>query len=58
MNIEILTIGHSTRPVEEFIDILTAHGVQLVADVRTIPRSRHNPQFNSDALADRLKASG
>src|SRR5512143_1377991 len=58
MNIEILTIGHSTRPVEEFIDILTAHGVQLVADVRTIPRSRHNPQFNSDALANSLKASG
>ena len=58
MNIEILTIGHSTRPVEEFIDILTAHGVQLVADVRTIPRSRHNPQFNSDALATSLKAFG
>jgi uncharacterized protein (DUF488 family) len=58
MNVEILTIGHSTRPVEELIDILTAHGVQLVADVRTIPRSRHNPQFNSDALANRLKASG
>lgn len=58
MNLEILTVGHSTRPVEEFVDILTAHGVRLVADVRTIPRSRHNPQFNSDALASSLKASG
>src|SRR5512147_1836942 len=58
MDSEIFTIGHSTRPVEEFIDILMAHGVQLVADVRTIPRSRHNPQFNSDALANSLKAYG
>jgi uncharacterized protein (DUF488 family) len=58
MNIEILTIGHSTRPLDQFIDILKAHGVLLVADVRTIPRSRHNPQFNSDALANSLKASG
>jgi uncharacterized protein (DUF488 family) len=54
----IFTIGHSTRPVEEFIDILTAYGIRLVADVRTIPRSRHNPQFNSEALANNLKASG
>jgi uncharacterized protein (DUF488 family) len=58
MNIEILTIGHSTRPLDQFIDILKAHGVLLVADVRTIPRSRHNPQFNSDALANSLKTSG
>ena len=54
----IFTIGHSTRPVEEFIDILMAYGIRLVADVRTIPRSRHNPQFNSDALATSLKAFG
>lgn len=58
MNIEILTVGHSTHPIDEFLDILKAHGVRLVADVRTIPRSRHNPQFNSDALANSLKASG
>jgi uncharacterized protein (DUF488 family) len=58
MNIEIFTVGHSTRPLEEFIDILKAHGINLVADVRTIPKSRHNPQFNSDALANILKASG
>jgi uncharacterized protein (DUF488 family) len=53
----IFTIGHSTRPLDEFIDMVKAHGVQLVADVRTIPRSRHNPQFNGDALAKSLKAS-
>ena len=54
----IYTIGHSTRPTEEFIEILTVHGIKCVADVRTIPRSRHNPQFNSDALETSLRASG
>jgi uncharacterized protein (DUF488 family) len=54
----IFTIGHSTLPLDQFIDILKAHDIQLVADVRTIPRSRHNPQFNSEALANGLKASG
>jgi uncharacterized protein (DUF488 family) len=46
----VLTIGHSTHPAGEFIAMLEAHGVDLLADVRTIPRSRHNPQFNCDAL--------
>jgi uncharacterized protein (DUF488 family) len=54
----IYTIGHSTHPIEEFVDILKAHAIELVADVRTIPRSRHNPQFNSDALETSLKALG
>jgi Protein of unknown function, DUF488 len=45
-----LTIGHSTRTIEEFINLLLVHGVSRVADVRTIPRSRHNSQFNSDFL--------
>jgi uncharacterized protein (DUF488 family) len=54
----IYTIGHSTRPLSEFIEILTVHGIKCVADVRTIPRSRHNPQFNIDALETSLKASG
>lgn len=54
----VLTIGHSTRPIEAFIHLLEAHGVACVADVRTIPRSRHNPQFNADALAASLKAAG
>jgi uncharacterized protein (DUF488 family) len=47
----ILTIGHSTRLREEFIHLLKAHGVQRVLDVRTIPRSRHNPEFNRDQLS-------
>jgi uncharacterized protein (DUF488 family) len=50
----VLTIGHSTHPIGEFIAILEAHGVDLLADVRTIPRSRHNPQFNRDALGRSL----
>ncbi len=54
----ILTIGHSTRTIEDFIDLLQAHGVQLIADIRTVPRSRRNPQFNEDTLAASLKKSG
>lgn len=54
----ILTIGHSTRPIEEFIRLLEAHDVACVVDVRTIPRSRHNPQFGADALSASLKAAG
>jgi uncharacterized protein (DUF488 family) len=50
----ILTIGHSTHPIGEFIAILEAQGVDLLADIRTIPRSRHNPQFNRAALAASL----
>ena len=48
------TIGHSTRPIEAFIGILHAHGIRLLVDVRTIPRSRHNPQFTSEPLATSL----
>ena len=44
------TIGHSTRPLSELLDILETYGVRLLVDVRAIPRSRTNPQFNSDAL--------
>src|ERR1044071_9240 len=50
----VLTIGHSTRPIEEFIGLLQAHAVSRVVDVRTVPRSRHNPQFNLDSLPDSL----
>ena len=46
----VLTIGHSTHPIDEFVAMLEAHGVDLLIDVRTVPRSRHNPQFNCDAL--------
>jgi len=54
----VMTIGHSTRTLEEFIGLLQAHAVSLVADVRTIPRSRHNPQFNKDSLPEELKKAG
>ena len=50
----VLTIGHSTRTIESFIRLLKAHGVQRVIDVRTLPRSRHNPQFNRDQLSPAL----
>lgn len=50
----VFTIGHSTRVIEDFIRLLKAHGVQRVIDVRTIPRSRHNPQFNRDHLSPAL----
>lgn len=54
----ILTIGHATRPLEEFIALLQAHSISRVADVRTVPRSRHNPQFNRDTLPQALSAAG
>jgi uncharacterized protein (DUF488 family) len=50
----ILTIGHSTRAIETFIDLLRSHGVQRIVDVRTVPRSRHNPQFNRETLPGKL----
>jgi len=53
----ILTIGHSTHPIEEFVALLNAHDVRQLIDVRTIPKSRRNPQFNRDELAAALKRS-
>ena len=47
----VCTIGHSTHPLDEFIGILQANEVRHVLDVRTVPRSRHNPQFNADPAA-------
>jgi uncharacterized protein (DUF488 family) len=52
------TIGHSTRSIDEFLTLLQSHGIQRLVDVRTIPRSRHNPQFNTDRLAKTLKKAG
>jgi len=52
------TVGHSTRPIGKFTDVLRAHEIRLLVDVRTIPRSRHNPQFNADRLAESLKEAG
>ena len=48
------TIGHSTRSIEEFVDLLAATEVAMVVDVRTVPRSRTNPQFNGNTLPDAL----
>ncbi len=57
-SLAVLTVGHSTRSIEEFLALLRAHKVQQVVDVRTIPRSRHNPQFNGEALEKSLKRAG
>jgi uncharacterized protein (DUF488 family) len=50
----IFTVGHSTRTIEELVAILRAHGVGQLVDVRTIPRSRQNPQFNRESLSKAL----
>src|SRR5262249_40302470 len=52
----IFTLGHSTMPLERFIGVLRTYGIERLADIRTIPRSRHNPQFNDTALASSLQA--
>ncbi len=54
----IFTVGHSTHPIDEFIRILRAHGIRQLVDVRTIPRSRRNPQFSRENLPGSLKAEG
>ena len=54
----VLTMGHSTRTLEEFIVLLHAHGATRVVDVRTVPRSRHDPQFNKASLPHSLKKAG
>ena len=53
----MFTAGHSTRPIADFLELLRAHGVRLLVDVRTVPRSRHNPQFNQDALRTALRGA-
>jgi len=54
----VFTIGHSTRTIEELIALLTYHQITRLVDVRTIPRSRANPQFNKDVLPASLKKAG
>lgn len=54
----IFTIGHSTRALDELVGLLHAHGVRQLADIRTVPRSRHHPQFDSRALAEALPRGG
>jgi len=53
----VFTIGHSTRPIDDFIHLLKSHGVQRVIDVRTVPRSRFNPQFDVTRLPASLRAA-
>ena len=53
----VMTIEHSTRPVKEFIHLLKAHQVKRLVDVRTVPRSRHNPQFNRSQLSPALHSA-
>ncbi|MBU6432217.1 MAG: DUF488 domain-containing protein [Nitrospirae bacterium] len=58
MSLSLWTLGHSTRPIDEFIGLLRAYQIGLLVDVRTVPRSRYNPQFNRDTLAQSLRDVG
>ena len=53
----VFTIGHSIRTWKEFLELLRAHGIERVLDVRSIPRSRHNPQFNRETLSAKLRGA-
>ena len=50
----VFTLGHSTLPIERFIQLLKTYGIECLLDIRTVPKSRHNPQFGSEALAQSL----
>jgi uncharacterized protein (DUF488 family) len=54
----IFTIGHSTRPLAVFLDLLHAHGIRRLADVRTVPRSKRHPHFGGEALEQSLAEAG
>lgn len=54
----IFTVGHSTLPIEKFVALLRTYAIERLGDVRTVPRSRFNPQFNADALAASLGEAG
>jgi len=55
---EIFTLGHSNRTLQYVVDLLLGYGIECLVDIRTIPRSRHNPQFNGDTLPRDLKPLG
>ncbi len=57
-DITVFTIGHSTRTLDEFLSLLEKFHIVTVVDVRTVPRSRHNPQFNKEILPDSLQSKG
>ena len=54
----VCMIGHSNRPLDTFLDLLQSNEIVRVLDVRTVPRSRHNPQFGIDLLPSSLQAAG
>ena len=58
MSVRVYTIGHSTRPIGAFVDLLRAEGVDLLADVRRFPRSRRHPHFNIEVLPADLGSAG
>jgi uncharacterized protein (DUF488 family) len=58
LRMTLWTIGHSTKPIDEFLALLASHGIQRLVDVRTVPRSRYNPQFDIHALAKHLTEAG
>jgi uncharacterized protein (DUF488 family) len=54
----VFTVGHSTRPIAEFIDVLHRYGIELLVDIRTVPGSRRNPQFGQKSLEQSLADAG
>ncbi len=56
--LELFTVGHSNHPIDYFAGLLTRHGITALADVRTTPYSRWNPQFRREALTESLRAAG
>lgn len=58
MNKTIWTVGYSTRAIDEFIGLIKSYEIEAVVDVRTVPRSRTNPQFNKDSLEQTLPEAG
>lgn len=54
----LFTIGHSTHPLDEFVGLLTQHEIGQLADIRTVPRSRRNPEYNLDVLPGLLDGHG
>ena len=55
MTFELYTIGHSNHPIQQFISLLTMHGITAVCDVRSYPQSKSNPQFYREAIQLRLE---
>lgn len=54
----VFTVGHSTRSLDDFITLVRSHGVTLVVDIRTVPKSRRNPQYGEDSMRVELPRSG